>query len=172
MFFFSIDFKSPLDNHGLCIGEFIECLCGGKQFLKNIFEYREKCWIWLWRGPSILPCVKASWIFHFFSYFYGLKTVTFLDFDSTSVSKEIENMDRWSEMSEKNIPNYVWMWLVKYPNQGCWMWDNSCWKYYLRARLREPGLAANPGQVASPGPPFSSQTLVTVQDGPLMIISN
>ena len=32
----------------------------------------------------------------------------------------------------------------------------------LRARLHEPRLAANPGQVANPGlgPPFSSQTLV------------
>ena len=33
----------------------------------------------------------------------------------------------------------------------------------VRARLHEPRLAANPGQVASPGPPFSSQTLVQLQ---------
>ena len=35
--------------------------------------------------------------------------------------------------------------------------------YILRARLDKPGLAANPDQVASPSPPFSSQMLVTVQ---------
>ena len=34
---------------------------------------------------------------------------------------------------------------------------------HLRARLHEPGLAANPGQVASQGPPFSSQMLVQLQ---------
>ena len=34
---------------------------------------------------------------------------------------------------------------------------------HLRARLHEPELTTNPGQVASPGPPFSSQTLATVQ---------
>ena len=38
----------------------------------------------------------------------------------------------------------------------------SC-NYPLRARLHEPGLDANPGQVASPGQPFSSQTLVQLQ---------
>ena len=32
-----------------------------------------------------------------------------------------------------------------------------------RVRLHEPGLAANLGQVASPDPPFSSQTLVQLQ---------
>ena len=36
-------------------------------------------------------------------------------------------------------------------------------KMYIRARLHEPGLAANSGQVASRGPPFSSQTLVQLQ---------
>ena len=35
----------------------------------------------------------------------------------------------------------------------------SC-KRPLRTRLHEPGLAANPGQVADPDPLFSSQTLV------------
>ena len=34
---------------------------------------------------------------------------------------------------------------------------------HLSARLHEPRLAANPDQVASAGPPFSGQTLVTVQ---------
>ena len=34
----------------------------------------------------------------------------------------------------------------------------------VRALLHEPGLAANPGQVASRGPPFSSQTLVQLQN--------
>ena len=48
---------------------------------------------------------------------------------------------------------------------------NSSWSEFipvscnhpLRARLHEPGLDANPGQVASPGQPFSSQTLVQLQ---------
>ena len=38
-----------------------------------------------------------------------------------------------------------------------------CQVIVFRARLHEPGLAASPGQVASPGPPFSNQTLVTIQ---------
>ena len=42
--------------------------------------------------------------------------------------------------------------------------QQSHYKVVLRGRLHEPRLAANPGQVASPGPPaFSSQTLLTVQ---------
>ena len=36
-------------------------------------------------------------------------------------------------------------------------------KTSLWARLHEPGLALNPDQVTSPGPPFSSQTLVQLQ---------
>ena len=33
----------------------------------------------------------------------------------------------------------------------------------LRARLHEPGLAANPGQVASPGPPFTVKRLYSYE---------
>ena len=37
-----------------------------------------------------------------------------------------------------------------------------CFPRFLRGSLHEPQLAANPGQDASPGQPFSSQTPVTV----------